>query len=136
MRISDWSSDVCSSDLIYHYLRDLGVEELNFLLPDRNLDDAAFRASDKAAEYGRCLSEIFEAWLAEDNEAVHIKFIDQTMVHFRRSVAPGAIFKSGRKSNKVVIARRDGTVANADSNITAREGYNRAAGKGITTNNQ
>src|SRR3546814_8479891 len=85
MRISDWSSDVCSSDLrtedsirrlgaarpygaplpstisvlhsannyrdIYHYLRDLGVEELNFHLPDRNLDDAAFRASDKAAEY-------------------------------------------------------------------------------------
>src|SRR3546814_14950899 len=94
MRISDWSSDVCSSDLIYHYLRDLGVEELNFLLPDRNLDDAAFRASDKAAEYGRCLSEIFEAWLAEDNEAVHIKFIDQTMVHLRRSVAPGAIFQS------------------------------------------
>src|SRR3546814_7638900 len=55
-----------------------------------------FRSSDKAAEYGRCLSEIFEAWLAEDNEAVHIKFIDQTMVHFRRSVAPGAIFKRGR----------------------------------------
>src|SRR3546814_12471292 len=105
MRISDWSSDVCSSDLIYHYLRDLGVEELNFLLPDRNLDDAAFRASDKAAEYGRCLSEIFEAWLAEDNEAGHIKFIDPTKAHFRCSVAPGAIFKRARKRNQLVIAR-------------------------------
>src|SRR3546814_13365589 len=121
MRISDWSSDVCSSDLpygaplpstisvlhsannyrdIYHYLRDLGVEELNFLLPDRNLDDAAFRASDKAAEYGRCLSEIFEAWLAEDNEAVPIKFIDQTMVHFRRCVPTGAPFNRRPHSNQ------------------------------------
>src|SRR3546814_13728890 len=107
MRISDWSSDVCSSDL-------------------RNLDDAAFRASDKAAEYGRCLSEIFEAWLAEDNEAVHIKFIDQTMVHFRRSVAPGAIFKRGRKSNQVVIARSDGTVAIDDSYIPALDWYSGA----------
>jgi len=110
----------------YHYLRDLGVEELNFLLPDRNVDDAAFSASGEAAEYGRCLSEIFEAWLAEDNQAVHIKFIDQTMVHFRRSVAPGAIFRRGRKSNQVVIARSDGTVAIDDSYIPALDWYSGA----------
>src|SRR3546814_14691778 len=33
---------------IYHSLRDLGVEELNFLLPDRNHYDPAFPASSSA----------------------------------------------------------------------------------------
>ncbi|ALJ15882.1 hypothetical protein ATM17_24205 [Sphingopyxis macrogoltabida] len=118
---------------IYHYLRDLGVEELNFLLPDRNVDDTAFRASDEAADYGRCLSEIFDAWLAEDNQAVRIKFIDQTMVHFRANVTPGAIFRRGRKSNQVVIARSDGTVAIDDSYIPALDWYSRAPVRPMAT---
>src|SRR3546814_8891534 len=48
------------------------------------------------------------------------------MVHFRRSVAPGAIFKRGRKSNQVVIARSDGTVAIDDSYIPALDWYSGA----------
>src|SRR3546814_19004989 len=50
----------------------------------------------------------------------------QTMVHFRRSVAPGAIFKRGRKGNQVVIARSDGTVAIDDSYIPALDWYSGA----------
>lgn len=108
---------------IYHYLRDLGVEELNFLLPDRTVDDEAFRLSGKAVQYGRCLSEIFDAWLCEDNQAVRIKFIDQTLVHFQTGRLPGAVFSRGRKSNQVVIARSDGTVAIDDSYIPALDWY-------------
>lgn len=118
---------------IYHYLRDLGVEELNFLLPDRNVDDEAFRASGDAARYGRCFSEIFEEWLREDNDAVRIKFIDQTLVHFRARVAPGAIFRRGRKSNQVVIARSDGTVAIDDSYIPALDWYSEAPVRSMDT---
>jgi len=118
---------------IYHYLRDLGVEELNFLLPDRNVDDAEFQVSGEAERYGRCLSEIFEEWLAEDNEQVRIKFIDQTLVHFRASVTPGAIFRRGRKSNQVVIARSDGTVAIDDSYIPALDWYSEAPVRSMET---
>src|SRR3546814_6742976 len=91
--------------------------------PRSTRTDTLFPYTTLFRSYGRCLSEIFEAWLAEDNEAVHIKFIDQTMVHFRRRVAPGAIFTRGRKSNQVVIARSDGTVAIDHSYIPALDWY-------------
>src|SRR3546814_8690776 len=46
---------------IYHYLRDLGVEELNFLLPDRNLDDAAFRSEERRVGK-ECVSRCRSRW--------------------------------------------------------------------------
>lgn len=111
---------------IYRYLRDLGVQELNFLLPDRNMDDAEFLASGAAADYGDCLAQIFEAWLAEDNPKVRIKFIEQMLSHFGRDAAPGQVFQRRRKSNQVVIARSDGTVAIDDTFIPALAWYERA----------
>ncbi len=59
----------CRNDYrrIYAYLRGLGIEQMSFLLPDRNIDSgfATREASGKA--YGHSLLEIFEAWLTEDN---------------------------------------------------------------------
>ena len=111
---------------IYRYLRGLGVRELNFLLPDRNLDDADFVGCGLAAEYGRCLSDIFLEWLEEDDSSIHIKFIDQMMSHFKYSATPGQVFRHHKKTNQVVIARSDGTVAIDDSFIPALEWYKNA----------
>ncbi len=111
---------------IYRYLRGLGVAELNFLLPDRNLDDFEFVASGKAADYGACLSDIFLEWLEEDNVGVHIKFIDKIMSHFTRDITPGQVFRRHKKTNQVVIARSDGTVAIDDTFIPALDWYKNA----------
>lgn len=108
---------------IYRYLRGLGVRELGFLLPDRDANDADFIASGAAAAYGRCLADIFSAWLAEDNPQVRIKFVDQMLAHFRRGVTPDDMFRRPRKSNQIIIARSDGTVAVDDSYIPALSWY-------------
>jgi uncharacterized protein len=108
---------------LYRYLRDLGILELNFLLPDRNADDTAFVSSRAAADYGRCLVDIFEEWLDEDNADVRIKFIDQMLLHFRGDLAPGQAFHRSRKSNQIIIARSDGTVTVDDSFIPALSWY-------------
>lgn len=108
---------------IYRYLRGLGVLELSFLLPDRDANDAAFISSGIGAAYGNCLADIIREWLVEDNPQVRIKFIDQMLVHFRRGVTPGDVFKRPRKSNQIVIARSDGTVAVDDTYIPALAWY-------------
>jgi uncharacterized protein len=108
---------------IYRYLRGLGVAELNFLLPDRNADDVEFVASGAAADYGACLSDVFLEWLEEDDPNVHIKFIDQMLSHFRRDTTPGQVFRHHKKTNQVVIARSDGTVAIDDTFIPALDWY-------------
>lgn len=111
---------------VYRYLRDLGVLEINFLLPDRNAEDTEFLRSGTAAEYGKCLSDIFSAWLEEDNPDVRIKFVDEMMAHFRPDAAPGQVFRRMKKTNQVVIARSDGTVAIDDSYIPALAWYSAA----------
>jgi uncharacterized protein len=115
----------CDNDCrsIYRYLRGLGVRELNFLLPDRNADDVEFLASGSAADYGVCLADIFLEWLEEDDPDVHIKFIDQMLSHFRRDTRPGQVFRHRKKTNQVVIARSDGTVAIDDTFIPALDWY-------------
>ncbi|HJS46156.1 MAG TPA: radical SAM protein [Rhizomicrobium sp.] len=110
---------------IYRYLRGLGVRELSFLLPDRDGDDLAFIASGAGAAYGACLADIFREWLAEDNPRVRIKFIDKMLSHFRPGIAPRDIFERSRKSNQVVIARSDGTIAVDDTYIPALAWYQR-----------
>ena len=111
---------------VYRYLRGLGVLEINFLLPDRNADDAEFVRSGAAAEYGTCLSDIFSEWLEEDNPDVRIKFVDEMLAHFRPDAAPGQVFRRMKKTNQVVIARSDGTVAIDDSYIPALAWYSAA----------
>lgn len=111
---------------VYRYLRGLGVTELNFLLPDRNVDDVEFVASGTAPDYGNGLSDIFLEWLEEDDASVHIKFIDQMMSHFKRDTTPDQVFRHHKKTNQVVIARSDGSVAIDDSFIPALDWYKNA----------
>lgn len=108
---------------LYGFLRELGVREMNFLLPDRNAADTAFVASGEAALYGRRLAEIFSAWLDEDDPGVRVKFVDEVLMHFRSDVVPGAMFARARKTNQVMIARSDGTVTVDDSFIPALGWY-------------
>lgn len=108
---------------VYRYLRALGVKNMRFLLPDRNADDAQFISSGAAAQYGSCLSDIFLEWLTEDNLDVQVRFIHELLPHFRPDVAPGQIFRRRRKTNQVVIARTDGTVAIDDTFIPALSWY-------------
>jgi uncharacterized protein len=96
---------------------------MSFLLPDRNADDLEFVSSGAAAQYGSCLSDIFFEWLSEDNLEVHIRFVDELLVHFQPNVSPGQVFRRPRKSNQIVIARSDGTVAIDDTFIPALSWY-------------
>ena len=50
-----------------------------------------------------------------------------------RNGTPGAIFRRGRKSNQVVIARSDGTVAIDDRYIPALDWYSRAPVRPMAT---
>ncbi len=108
---------------VYRYLRALGVKDMTFLLPDRNADDVEFISSGAAKQYGSCLSDIFYEWLGEDNKEVHINFVDRLLPHFRPDVAPSQVFWRPRKTNQVVIARSDGTVAIDDTFIPALSWY-------------
>lgn len=118
----------CDNDYrgVYRYLRGLGVMHMNFLLPDRNADDGLFILSGTAAKYGACLSDIFREWLREDNSDVHIRFVEQMLVHFRHGAGPGQVFRRPRKTNQVVVARTDSTVAIDDTFIPALHWYARA----------
>jgi uncharacterized protein len=108
---------------IYRYLRALGVREMRFLLPDRNVDDADFVASGAAAFYGASLAEVFSEWLAEDDPTVQVRFFDQLLTHFRPNVDSARLVRRPRKTNQIVIARSDGTVAIDDSFIPALDWY-------------
>ncbi|PRP95852.1 Anaerobic sulfatase-maturating enzyme [Enhygromyxa salina] len=110
----------------YTYFRELGVESMGFLLPDRNADDTEFRASGHAAKYGDRMFELFESWLAEDNPRIRIRFIDNALRHFLVGVAPGPVVRP-RKDVQVLIARSDGTVTVDDSYIPALEWYSSTA---------
>lgn len=109
--------------LIYRYLRGLGVHQMRFLLPDRNMDDAAFIADGSAAKYGLCLSDLFSEWLSEDNADIRITFFDQLLAHFRPDVSLSQLTRRPRKKNQVVIAHSDGTVAVDDTLIPALAWY-------------
>ena len=108
---------------VYRYLRALGVKDMTFLLPDETPTTSSSISSGAAKQYGLCLSDIFYEWLSEDNTEVHINFVDQLLPHFRPDVAPGQVLWRPRKTNQVVIARSDGTVAIDDTFIPALSWY-------------
>lgn len=108
---------------VYRYLRALGVKNMTFLLPDRNVDDVDFISSGEAKKYGSCFADIFHEWLSEDDTEVHVNFVSQLLSHFVPTTAPGQAYGRPRKSNQVVIARSDGTVAIDDSFIPALSWY-------------
>lgn len=116
---------------VYSYLRGLGVEQMHFLLPDRNADSPIAEADGSGRQYGKALYEIFEAWLIEDNPAIHIRYIRRVLDYFQLRQAdmdgPRRACKSGRSKKKcqVIVARSDGTVAIDDSYIPALSWYSK-----------
>ncbi|WP_353369189.1 hypothetical protein [Mycobacterium sp.] len=108
---------------VYAYLRSLGVQEMRFLLPDRDANDVDFVSSGAAKRFGECLADLIHAWLSEDNPQVHIDFVERLLHHFRPNVVPGQAIRQPRKSNQVVIARTDRTVAIDDTFIPALDWY-------------
>jgi uncharacterized protein len=108
----------------YAYLRELRIQSMSFLLPDRSADDGEFRSSSLAAAYGERLFELFEAWFVEDDPAIQIRFIDEALKHFRVGAEPGPSRKN-RKNVQILIVRSDGTIALDDSFIPALEWYSR-----------
>src|SRR3546814_19704467 len=73
MRISDWSSDVCSSDLLPMFL--------TYLVETKNEPDAADRLR---ADH----IDGFEAWLAEKGKSnIHLLFILTKIIVALREVA-------------------------------------------------
>lgn len=109
----------------YRFLRDLGIEQLQFLLPDRNGDDTQFRESNDAGKVGQRLLEIFYAWLEEDNPDIRIRFIDETLRHFQVGFEPGPV-RRRRKDVQVLIVGSDGSVSVDDSYIPALDWYENA----------
>ncbi len=108
---------------VYRYLRSLGVEQMRFLLPDRNRDDIDFLSSGVAATYGQCLTDLFFSWLEEDNADIGIKFFTNLLQFFRSDVDPSMPRRTARKSNQVIVAHSDGTVGVDDTYIPALSWY-------------
>ena len=117
---------------VYKFLRQFGVEQMNFLLPDRNADSPLTGPDGSSAAYGRALFEIFDAWLTEDNPDVYIKYVHKTLGHFQlnrklREMPEGNAelrrSKGLRKEYQVIVARSDGSVAVNDSYIPALPWY-------------
>lgn len=106
----------------YRYLRGLGVRSLHFLLPDRDAEGPREEVEPEARAIGRGLLDIFEAWLAEDDPSVRVRFIGETLGYFELTRAPGDRTRR-RKTNQILVARSDGTVAVDDSLLPAVDWY-------------
>lgn len=64
--------------LLSHFVDELGVKGMDFLLPDYT-HDGFFRQKHKAEEYGRFLTELFEAWLMRDDPEIKIRIVESTL---------------------------------------------------------
>jgi uncharacterized protein len=109
---------------VYRYLRGLGIVDMSFLLADRNRDDRDFLASDGPRQFGEAMTAIFQAWLAEDERRVRIRFIDEAMSCFVVGAPAGRMIERPRKSNQILIARSDCTVT-VDDTFTPALGWYR-----------
>jgi uncharacterized protein len=122
---------------VYQYLRDLGVRQLSFLLPDRNFDDGFPNLEESAVRYGEILLQIFEAWMIEDDPEVHVRFISDFLQDFqlrpvdalRQSDDEHSTASLAEKhwARQVLIIHSDGTVNVSDSYIPALSWYRRTA---------
>ncbi|HSK70632.1 MAG TPA: radical SAM protein [Pyrinomonadaceae bacterium] len=106
----------------YRYLRELGVQSMHFLLPDRSADDRTPDVEAKASAIGQGLLAIFEEWMTEDNPDINIRFISETLGHFQIG-GPQLPLRRRRKTNQILVARSDLTIAIDDSLIPALEWY-------------
>lgn len=119
--VVDWRVDYAET---YRYLRSLGIETMHFLLPDRNRDSWSPAVEAESAAIGQGLLNLFDAWIAEDNPSINVRFIRQTLSAFEVGSAPRQKPQQ-RKSNQIIVARSDQTVAIDDSLIPALDWYSR-----------
>jgi uncharacterized protein len=116
---------------VYRYLRALGIEQMTFLLPDRNANDSASFGGNAARQFGQALLDIFRAWLEEDNPNVRIRHIDRVMRLLRpladraaETCSDADMPRNGRHGrHQIIMARSDGTLAVNDSYIPALSWY-------------
>lgn len=106
----------------YRYLRGLGVQSMNFLLPDRSGDDSTPKIEAEAKAIGKGLLDIFEAWMIEDDPEINVRFISETLGHFQIG-GPQESVRRRRKSNQILVAHSDETITIDDSLIPALEWY-------------
>ena len=109
---------------IYRYLRSLGIMNMSFLLPDRS-HDQGFSADDGDAEsYGRCLSDLFQAWFAEDNPDVNVRQVKEVIRHFQNTEkGPPEPPGEDKIAYQIIVAQSDGTVSVDDSLIPALDWF-------------
>src|SRR3546814_17464555 len=87
MRISDWSSDVCSSDLVYQATVGLSAFELDLFGRVRNLSRPAqeqYFASEEAQRSARLslIPEIANSWLTQATDSEQLRPSRQTATPF------------------------------------------------------
>lgn len=109
---------------IYRYLRSLGIMNMSFLLPDRS-HDQGFSADDGDAEsYGRCLSDLFQAWFAEDNPDVNVRQVKEVIRHFQNTEkGPPEPPGEDKIAYQIIVTQSDGTVSVDDSLIPALDWF-------------
>jgi uncharacterized protein len=118
---------------VYKYLRGLGVRRMSFLLPDRSFDDIFSSSEESARSYGESLFQIFNAWMAEDDPGVYVRFISDMLQNFQlrekdalgQSTDQRAADSSAKKQRKtqVLIVHSDASVSVSDSYIPALSWY-------------
>lgn len=100
---------------MYRHLRGLGVERMDFLLPESNykFPPDGYQPLGPATPYGRYLSEVFDAWIGENNPRIHVRLLDRVV----RS-ALGQIVKSdviGLAPVRVAVIETDGSLEPTDN---------------------
>lgn len=98
----------------YQHLRELGVDMMNFLLPESNYASPPPDIGHERAPYGRFLSEVFDAWVAEDNDTVEIRILSEAV----KGLATGGESDSdqfGDAPVRVAVLETDGSIEPTDN---------------------
>lgn len=109
----------------YAFLRSFGVKDMSFLLPDRSHDPAPGTRMGEPAQYGKVLTDLFDAWFDEDNCEVGIRQFDALLDQLRpprgnASARPGGL----PKYHQVIVIGSDGSLGPSDSYVPAARWYN------------
>lgn len=99
----------------YRHLRGLGVRMMNFLLPENNYahPPAGFEANAQGAAYGRFLTELFDAWVAEDDESVAVRLFQELINGLVGGMA--ATDQAGAAPVQVAVIETDGSIEPTDN---------------------
>lgn len=94
----------------YAHLRSLGVDIINIVLPEANYVQPL---SEPSAKYGQLLTELFDAWVSEDNNRVQIRLFADVI----RAVAglPSTSDQFGVAPVRVAVLETDGSLQPTDN---------------------